>query len=187
MNPWIIDLIVLVVLIAGLVALYIFGDKMQKKQMAQKEQMMAAAQPVSMLIIDKKFMKMKDAKLPKVVMDQTPKRYQNSKLPIVKAKVGPQIMTLIADDAIFDNLPTKGEVKAMVSGIYIISVKNVRGKVVEKPGKKTFGEKLRAKQRKYQNMYDKDMAETKLSKEQKAAAKAKAKAEREKEKKIQKM
>lgn len=53
MNPWIIALIVLVVLIAGLVALYIFGDKMQKKQMAQKEQMMAAAQPVSMLIIDK--------------------------------------------------------------------------------------------------------------------------------------
>ena len=60
MSPWIIALIVLVVLIAGLVALYIFGDKMQKKQMAQKEQMMAAAQPVSMLIIDKKFMKMKD-------------------------------------------------------------------------------------------------------------------------------
>ena len=36
-------------------------------------------------------------------------------------------------------------------------------------------------------MYDKDMAETKLSKEQKADAKAKAKAEREREKKIQKM
>jgi len=84
-------------------------------------------------------------------------------------------------------MPVRGEVKAMVSGIYIISVKNVRGKVVEKPGKKTFGEKLRAKQRKYQNMYDKDMAETKLSKEQKADAKAKAKAEREREKKIQKM
>ena len=108
-------------------------------------------------------------------------------MPIVKAKIGPQIMNLICDDGIYDQMPVRGEVKAMVSGIYIISVKNVRGKVVEKPGKKTFGEKLRAKQRKYQNMYDKDMAETKLSKEQKADAKAKAKAEREREKKIQKM
>ena len=57
----------------------------------------------------------------------------------------------------------------------------------EKKGKKTFGEKLRAKQRKYQDMYDKDVAESKLSKEQKAAAKAKAKEEKERAKKIQKM
>ena len=52
---------------------------------------------------------------------------------------------------------------------------------------KAFGEKLRAKQRKYQDMYDKDVAESKLSKDQKAAAKAKAKEEKERAKKIQKM
>ena len=84
-------------------------------------------------------------------------------------------------------MPVRGEVKAMVSGIYIMSVKNVRGKIEEKKGKKTFGEKLRAKQRKYQDMYDKDVAESKLSKEQKSAAKAKAKEEKERAKKIQKM
>ena len=184
MNPWIIALIVLVVLIAGLVALYIFGDKMQKKQMAQKEQMMAAAQPVSMLIIDKKFMKMKDAKLPKVVMDQTPKRYQNSKLPIVKAKVGPQIMTLIADDAIFDNLPTKGEVKAMVSGIYIVQVKSVRGKAVpvEEGKKKSFGAKLRKKQTEYQKI----MADDEKARNAEKEAKAREKAQKEAAKKIMK-
>ena len=146
--------------------------------------MMAAAQPVSMLIIDKKFMKMKDAKLPKVVMDQTPKRYQNSKLPIVKAKVGPQIMTLIADDAIFDNLPTKGEVKAMVSGIYIVQVKSVRGKAVpvEEGKKKSFGAKLRKKQTEYQKIMADDEKARKAEKE----AKAREKAQKEAAKKIMK-
>ena len=183
-NPWIIVGIVLVVLIGVMVALYIWGNKMQKKQMAQKEEMAAAAQPVTMLIIDKKFMKIKDAKLPKVVLNQTPKRYMNSKIPVVKAKIGPQIMTLIADDGIFDELPTKGEVKAMVSGIYIISVKNVRGKIAPKDEKKkkSFGAKLRKKQGEYQKL----IAEEEKAKATEKEAKARAKAQKEAAKKITK-
>ncbi|MCM1495182.1 MAG: hypothetical protein NC089_05220 [Bacteroides sp.] len=184
MSPWIIVTIVLAVLAIGMVVLYFFGEKMQKKQMAQREQMAETAQQVSMLIIDKKFMKMKDAKLPKIVMEQTPKRYQNSKLPIVKAKVGPQILTLIADDAIFDELPTKGEVKAMVSGIYIISVKNVRGKVTPTDDKKksSWGAKLRKKQGEYQKI----IAEEEKTKAEEKAAKARAKAQKEAAKRITK-
>lgn len=183
-NPWIIIGIVLVIIAIGMVVLYFWGQKMQKKQMAQKEQMAEAAQPVTMLIIDKKFMKMKDAKLPKIVMEQTPKRYQNSKIPVVKAKVGPQILTLIADDAIFDELPTKGEVKAMVSGIYILSVKNVRGKVEPADPKKksSWGAKLRKKQNEYQKL----LVEEEKNKEAEKAAKARAKAQKETEKKITK-
>ena len=187
MAWWIWVIIITVILIGVLVALYIVGNRLQKKQSAQKEMMREGAQPVTMMVIDKKMLPMKDAGLPKVVMEQTPKRYQKAKMPIVKAKIGPQIMNLICDDGIYDQMPVRGEVKAMVSGIYIISVKNVRGKIVEKPGKKTFGEKIRAKQRKYQDMYDKETAEANMSKEQKAAAKAKAKEERERAKKIQKM
>lgn len=182
MNPWIVFGIVMAVTIAAVIVLYIVGDKMQKKQMAQREQMEAAAQPVTMMIIDKKIMKMKEARLPKVVMEQTPKRYQNSKLPIVKAKVGPQILTLIADDSIFDQIPTKGEVKAMVSGIYIISVKNVRGKVEPQDGKKKkgLGAKLRSKQVEYQKM----LKEEEAAKANEKANKAKEKAQREAAKKI---
>ena len=187
MPWWLIMIIVIVVALAIMFVLYRVGDKLQKKQSAQREQMVEAAQPMNMLIIDKKMLPMKDAGLPKMVMEQTPKRYQKAKMPIVKAKIGPQIMNLICDDGIYDQMPVRGEVKAMVSGIYIMSVKNVRGKIEEKKGKKTFGEKLRAKQRKYQDMYDKDVAESKLSKEQKAAAKAKAKEEKERAKKILKM
>lgn len=156
MPWWGIMLIVIAVAIAILVVLYIFGNKLQQKQLAQKEQMAEAAQPMTMLIIDKKYMPMKDANLPKIVMEQTPKRFQKAKLPIVKAKIGPQIMNLICDDAIYDDVPTKGEVKAMVSGIYILSVKSVRNKknTVEedngKKKKKTFRQKMLARQAEYQ-------------------------------------
>ena len=170
MNPWIIALIVLVVLIAGLVALYIFGDKMQKKQMAQQEQMEAVKQTVSMLIIDKKRMPIKEAGLPQMVIDQTPKLMRRSKLPIVKAKVGPRIMTLVADAAIFDTIPVKKEVKAVVSGIYIMEVRGVRGPLETPPKKKSMMQKLRSKLTKAQKELE---AEEAKSKNQKAKKKSK--------------
>lgn len=185
MSPLVVTLIVVAVVAGILVALYIAGSKMQKKQMEQKEQMMAAAQQTSMLVIDKKMMKMKEAGLPKVVMEQTPKRYQNAKVPIVKAKIGPQIINLICDDGIFDDLPTKGEVKAMVSGIYIVGVKSIRGKkknAQEEPKKKGFTAKLRQKQREMQKEYEQE----ERAKAAQKAAKAEQKAKQEKAKKITK-
>ena len=119
----IVTIIIAVVLIGGLIALYFVGNKMQQKQMEQREQINAASQPATLFIIDKKIMPMKDAGLPKQVMEQAPKRYQKAKLPVVKAKVGPQIVTLICDEGIYDEVPSHGEVKAMLSGIYITSVK----------------------------------------------------------------
>ena len=136
MTGWIIAIIVLVVMVGIFVGLYFFGKKMQTQQEAQQEQMMAAAQPASLLVIDKKRMRVKDANLPKVVMDQVPKRLRGSKMPIVKAKVGPQVLSLICDEAIFDEVPVKREVKAMISGIYIVSVKNIRGTMAQPEGKK---------------------------------------------------
>ncbi|MCI5805967.1 MAG: hypothetical protein MR029_06505 [Clostridium sp.] len=184
MSPLVITLIVIAVLIGILVALYFVGNKMQKKQMAQKEEMQAAAQQTSMLIIDKKMMKLKDAGLPKVVMEQTPKRFRNAKMPIVKAKVGPQTLNLICDDGIFDDLPTKCEVKAMVSGIYITEIKSVRGKkkAAGEPKKKSFGAKMRKKQRELQNEYAREEKE----KEARKAAKAQEKKKQEQAKKITK-
>ena len=63
----------------------------------------------------------------KMVLEQTPKYLRGSKMPIVKAKIGPRIMTLMADPKVFDQLPVKAEVKAEVSGIYITGIKSVRG------------------------------------------------------------
>lgn len=126
MNFSTILLIILVILLIVVVVLYFVGKKAQKKQEEQRQQMEVSKQTVSMLIIDKKRMKLKDAGLPQIVIDQTPKLMRGSKLPIVKAKVGPQIMSLVCDEQIFDKIPVKKEVKASVSGIYILDVKGIR-------------------------------------------------------------
>ena len=72
------------------------------------------------------------------VIDQTPKLMRRSKLPIVKAKVGPKINILIADEKVFDLIPVKKEIKAEVSGLYIVGVKGIRGSL-EAPQKKKKG------------------------------------------------
>jgi uncharacterized protein YneF (UPF0154 family) len=129
-------LIILAILVLIMVGLYFLGKRMQKKQAEQEAQIKAAEQKVTMLVIDKKKMKLKDAGLPAVVLEQTPKYMRRAKLPIVKAKIGPQIMSLIADASIFDSIPVKKEVKATISGIYITSVKGIRGNLEAVPAKK---------------------------------------------------
>jgi hypothetical protein len=133
-------------MVAVMVVLYFLGRRAQKKKEEQDEQIKATAQTVSMLIIDKKRMRMKDAGLPAQVLAQTPKMMRRSKLPIVKAKVGPRVMTLIADDQIFDDIPVKKEVKATVSGLYITAVRGLRGPLEKAPAKKKgLRAKLQAK------------------------------------------
>lgn len=138
MSTTAIVLLVITIVLAIILGVLIFlGKRAQKKQDEQQEQIEAAKQTVNMLIIDKKRMKLKDAGLPSMVLEQTPKLMRGSKLPIVKAKVGPQIMSLVCDEKIFDSVPVKKEVKAVVSGIYITDVKGLHGKnVVEQPKKK---------------------------------------------------
>ena len=138
-------LVILVILIAAVIALYFFGKKAQKKQDEQQAQIQANKQTVSMLIIDKKRMPLKDSGLPQMVIDQTPKLMRRSKLPIVKAKVGPKVMSLIADESVFDYIPIKKEVKATVSGIYITKVTGVRGPLEKPEGKKSWRTKLKEK------------------------------------------
>ncbi|MEZ3505297.1 MAG: hypothetical protein K1W25_17960 [Lachnospiraceae bacterium] len=132
---WKVLLVILVILVIILAVLYYFGNKMQKKQAENQAQLDAMAQTVSMLIIDKKRLKVKDSGLPSMVIDQTPKYLRWSKMPIVKAKVGPKIMSLVADEKVFELLPVKKEVKVVVSGIYITAIKSARGGI-EKPEKK---------------------------------------------------
>ncbi len=130
MPTWaMVILIILAVLLGLFIALIFVGRKMQKKQAASQADIEAASQVISMLVIDKKKMRVKDANLPKMVAEQIPKYMRMAKLPLVKAKVGPKVMTLIADVKVFENLPLKTEVKVAVSGMYITEIKYVRGKV----------------------------------------------------------
>lgn len=132
-------LVILLILVVVLAVLYFLGRKLEKRQVEQQQTLEAAAQTVSMLVIDKKKMKLKDAGLPKIVYEQTPKYMRRAKVPIVKAKIGPKVMTLIADAKVFDVLPVKTEAKVVVSGIYITEIKSIRGGAVPvAPKKKKF-------------------------------------------------
>ena len=132
----IIFLIIVAVLVAVLVILYFLGRKLQKRQDEQKAMMEANKQTVSLLVIDKKRMKIKDVQLPASVMAQMPKLSKNVKAPFVKVKIGPQIMTLFCDESIFDLVPVKKEVKAEISGMYLVGVKGIHGTQIQKDKKK---------------------------------------------------
>ena len=136
MPWWGVLLIVLAIVIILFVVLYFVGKKLQTKQAEAETQMQANKQSVSLLVIDKKRMKIKDANLPSTVMDQIPKMQRNLKAPLAKVKIGPQIVTMFVDEKIFDSLPIKKEVKAEISGMYIMSVKGMHGTVIKKDEKK---------------------------------------------------
>ena len=136
-----------VFLIAAVVVLYIVGSRLQKKQAEAEQQMEAVKQSISILVIDKQKKKMTEAGLPEAVIEQTPKYARRMKVPVVKCKVGPRIMVLIADQKVYDIIPVKKTCTVMISGIYITELKSVRGgsvpKIPEK--KKGFMAKLRDK------------------------------------------
>ncbi len=140
----VVTLIILAIAVVVFIVLTIIGKRMEKKQAEQKEQLDAAKQTVTLLIIDKKRLPVKDSGLPQVVIDQVPKMMRRSKMPIVKVKAGPRIVNMVADDKIFDVIPVGKEVKATVSGIYITDVKATRGKLDTPPtkGKGGFRRKL---------------------------------------------
>ena len=138
-------LVILAVLLVAVVVLYFLGKKAQKRQNEQQEQINAMKQTISMLIIDKKRMKLKESGLPQLVIDQTPKYMRGQKVPIVKAKVGPRIMPLICDEKVFELVPVKKEIRAIVSGIYIMEVKGLRSNLEARPKKMKFSEKVKSK------------------------------------------
>ena len=135
-----ITIIVFILLAVACFFLYRKGKDMQEKSESTQEQMRASAQVQSLLIIDKKKMRIKDANLPKIVMEQTPKYLRRSKVPVVKVKIGPKIISMICDEKIFDQVPVKKEVKAVINGIYIMEVKGLHGntEVQEEPKKGFF-------------------------------------------------
>lgn len=146
MKTTLIVLIIIAVIAAGIVVgLYFLGRKLQKKQEEAEAQMKAAAQTFTILVIDKKKMKLTEANLPKMVIEQTPKYLRRSKVPIVKAKIGPKIMSLMCDPKVFDLIPVKKEVKAVISGIYITDVKGLRTGLEKKPAKKRLFKKIKDK------------------------------------------
>lgn len=141
-------LIILVILLGVLIALYFMGKRLQTRQAESDAQIQSMKQPMTLLVIDKKKLKLKESGLPDQVIQQTPWYAKRSKVPVVKAKVGANFVNFICDEKIFDSIPVKKQVKAMVSGIYIVEVKGMRGNRLQsdsEPRKKSLLEKLQEK------------------------------------------
>ena len=135
-------LVILVLLIAAVIFLYFYGKKLQDQQASQQAAFDAAKQTVSMLVIDKKKLRISQSGLPQSVVDQQPWYTKWMKVPIVKAKVGPRIMTFMADAAVFDVIPLKTECKVVISGLYITELKSARGGIPQVQRKKTLRERI---------------------------------------------
>lgn len=140
-------LIVLGAILVILGVLYFVGRKMMRKQGEAAEAMENAKQVASILVIDKKMMKIGDAGLPQIAVDSTPKYLRWKKFPMVKGKIGPKVMTFVADKEVFNALPIKKEVKVELSGLYITGIKSVRNGSIQ-PTKKQLKAKEKAEREK---------------------------------------
>ena len=136
--------VIALILVIAMIVLYFVGKKMQKKQDESQAQMEAASQVATIIDIEKKKMNLKDAGLPKIVLYMHPHSLRGSKVPIVKAKVGPKVMSLICDDKIFPQLPIKKELRVVISGIYIMGVKG-RNVLDAPPEKMSMWQKAKMK------------------------------------------
>jgi len=111
------------------VTIFYFLQKWTGKKAAEQQEMVEQhKQTVSIYVIDKKKDRITNANLPKAMMEQVPRMAKIMKTPLVKAKIGTQIMTLIADAAVFDALPVKKTVTVELAGAYIVSMKGQRTK-----------------------------------------------------------
>ena len=129
-------IVALIIIIIAVVALYFYGSKLQRRQVEQEEMLEQMEQTVSILVIDKKIMPIKEAALPPQVLEQTPWYMKRAKVPVVKVKIGKNIMVMMAENAAYEVLPVKAEAKVVISGLYIREVKSVRGQTIQKPEKK---------------------------------------------------
>ncbi|MBQ1332257.1 MAG: hypothetical protein IJM13_06905 [Lachnospiraceae bacterium] len=132
---WVI-IIILAAVVAVLLILVFIGKRAQKRQAQNEDIIRANAQVVSVLVIDKKKMKITQAGLPDLALAEV-KWYQKiQKIPVVKVKVQNRIANVLCDVRVYDALPVKCEAKVVLSGLYITEIRSIRGGAILQPEKK---------------------------------------------------
>lgn len=123
MEWWVLYIILALIIGALVGGFFILRKKMQQKMDVQKELVDQHKMTTTILILEKRKDKIANANIPKSVIDQIPKIYKIRKVPIVKAKIGPQVMDLLCEEDVFDKLPEKKSVKVEMAGIFIAGIK----------------------------------------------------------------
>lgn len=136
-------LIVLAVIAIVLVILYFVGSKLQAKQANTEKAMKQMSMVVSLLVLSKDKLHIKDSGLMKQVQDAIPAYMRWRKFPIVKARIikanvagGAQVMSFICDPKVYKIMPVKTEVKVTIAGIYITKLHSAKGVDLSKLNKK---------------------------------------------------
>jgi len=128
LGGWDIAIIIFVVLVVIVLAFY-FLNRWASTRMVQQQSMIEQhKQPASIYVIDKKKEKLQNANLPKAVMEQMPKWNRFMKMHLVKAKVGPQIVTLMCEKDVFEAITVKKTIKVDLAGMFIVSVKGMKNR-----------------------------------------------------------
>lgn len=133
-----IDILLVIVIVVAIIlgGLYFLNRWAAKKYGAQQDMIEKSKMVTNIFVLNKKKMRLKDANLPKLVLQNMPKFYTVFKMPMVQAKIGNKIMNLICDKKVYKTIELKKNCKVEMAGIYILSYAN---------GKKITAEKMQTK------------------------------------------
>lgn len=145
------DIIIIVMAVVAVIAgaLFFLNRWVSKKSVEQRSVIEKTKQQASIFVIDKTHDKAQNVTLPKSVTENMPKATKLMKMYFVKAKVGPQIVTLMCDKKAFLALEPKKTYKVDLAGMYIVSVKGMKSEKELKELAKT--KKLKEKEEKKRN------------------------------------
>ncbi|NLK37508.1 MAG: hypothetical protein GX299_05435 [Epulopiscium sp.] len=135
-------IIIAVVVVAIFVVLYFLNKKNMGKMIQAQEFIEQNKTTMQIFVIDKKMEKPTPSNMTKNIYEQLPKSVKMRKMPIVKAKVGPQIVNLMCDKSVYSVIPVKKSIKVELAGIYIVKI---HGMNLADKKKKTFSEKVSLK------------------------------------------
>ena len=121
------DIFIIVIVVLAIIMFFVYraSTKNYKRSIEADDFIKANKQVVSIYVIDKKFDKPTEKDFNKQIFEQLNGSAKRRKMCMVKAKVGPQIVTLITEKNVYDVIVPKKTVKVELSGLYLVNVVGV--------------------------------------------------------------
>lgn len=137
------DIIIIIIVILAILifAGYKLNQKGMRNMIQAQDFIDQNRTTVQIFVIDKKQEKPSPSNMPKAVYEQMGRAAKMRKTNLVRAKVGPQIVTLMCDKPVYNVIPVKKSIKVDLAGMYIVSIPGIN---LEDKKKKTFSEKIAA-------------------------------------------
>lgn len=99
--------------------------KEKKEENIEKAKQTGNYVTTTLLIVGKGMKTPKEAKMPEHAINSLPKMVRNTKLPMVRAKVGKKLMTLVCEKKAYDNLVVFKKARVKMAGMVIEDAKTI--------------------------------------------------------------